>query len=314
MAMRARTLQTLAGTLLLAALCASAAGVEEKTGGREADLTRLVEKLAQLPGAGSPSAIRETSVPSPQLLALCPTRDDALWARPVLEKLKESKDEKIAGTAKALLAHPVLSTDLPRARLILPDGAVELVLLEDAAPNTVANFVVLAEKKFYDHLIFHGVIESFMAQSGDPTGTGEGGPGYWIADEANADALGLDKLKVKDAAAAWGGKCPKDAAELTVKELYEKQGYHFTPSLPSWPVRRGVVAMANVKGRPNTNASQFFITQVDCPWLDGKNTVFGLVTHGQELVDRMKPQERLVRVEITWKRDHPYTVKKLGEK
>jgi cyclophilin family peptidyl-prolyl cis-trans isomerase len=189
-----------------------------------------------------------------------------------------------------------------------------LVLLEDAAPNTVANFVVLAEKKFYDGLAFHSVIENFMVQTGDPTGTGEGGPGYRIADEINAEALGLDKLKVKDAAAAWGGKCAKEAADLTVKELYEKQGCRYTPGLPSWPVRRGVVAMANVKGQPNTNSSQFFVTHLDCPWLDGKNTVFALVTRGQELVDRMKPREKLVRVEITWKRDHPYEVKKLGEK
>ena len=56
-------------------------------------------------------------------------------------------------------------------------------MFEDKAPKTTENFISLVEKKFYDGIIFHRVIDGFMIQGGDPTGTGVGGPGYKIADE-----------------------------------------------------------------------------------------------------------------------------------
>jgi cyclophilin family peptidyl-prolyl cis-trans isomerase len=62
-------------------------------------------------------------------------------------------------------------------------GNFTVELFEQDAPNTVANFVKLAEKQFYDGVIFHRVIDGFMIQGGDPTGTGRGGPGYQFADE-----------------------------------------------------------------------------------------------------------------------------------
>jgi cyclophilin family peptidyl-prolyl cis-trans isomerase len=64
-------------------------------------------------------------------------------------------------------------------------GTIELELYPDDAPKTVENFVKLAEDGFYDGVIFHRVIEGFMIQGGDPTGTGSGGPGYQFDDEAN---------------------------------------------------------------------------------------------------------------------------------
>src|SRR5438105_11274945 len=62
-------------------------------------------------------------------------------------------------------------------------GKFTIELFEQQTPNTVANFVKLAEKNFYDGVIFHRVIDRFMIQGGDPTGTGRGGPGYAFADE-----------------------------------------------------------------------------------------------------------------------------------
>jgi cyclophilin family peptidyl-prolyl cis-trans isomerase len=64
-------------------------------------------------------------------------------------------------------------------------GTIELQLYEEDAPRTVGNFVELARKGFYDGVIFHRVIEDFMVQGGDPTGTGTGGPGYQFEDEIN---------------------------------------------------------------------------------------------------------------------------------
>lgn len=66
-------------------------------------------------------------------------------------------------------------------------GEFEIELFEDKAPNTTANFIKLAEEGFYDGVIFHRIIDGFMIQGGDPTGTGMGGPGYEIDDEFHKD-------------------------------------------------------------------------------------------------------------------------------
>ena len=66
-------------------------------------------------------------------------------------------------------------------------GIIELELFADKAPKTAQNFIDLAQKGFYDGVIFHRVIDDFMIQGGDPTGTGRGGPGYTIEDEFDDD-------------------------------------------------------------------------------------------------------------------------------
>jgi cyclophilin family peptidyl-prolyl cis-trans isomerase len=68
-------------------------------------------------------------------------------------------------------------------------GTIVFETYDADAPNTVKNFITLAEKGFYNNLIFHRVIEGFMIQGGDPTGTGTGGPGYKFADELNASTV-----------------------------------------------------------------------------------------------------------------------------
>jgi cyclophilin family peptidyl-prolyl cis-trans isomerase len=76
--------------------------------------------------------------------------------------------------------------DLPRVKITTSAGDVVVELFEDDAPNTVANFISLVEKGFYNGTPFHRVIGGFMAQGGDPTGTGSGGPGYAIECECDA--------------------------------------------------------------------------------------------------------------------------------
>jgi cyclophilin family peptidyl-prolyl cis-trans isomerase len=75
------------------------------------------------------------------------------------------------------------ANDLPRVELKTTKGNIVLELFENEAPNTVANFINLVEKGFYNNLLFHRVIHGFMAQGGDPKGDGTGGPGYTIACE-----------------------------------------------------------------------------------------------------------------------------------
>jgi cyclophilin family peptidyl-prolyl cis-trans isomerase len=116
-------------------------------------------------------------------------------------------------------------------------GTFKAELFDDLAPKTSANFMALAEKNFYNNTIFHRVIDDFMIQGGDPTGTGGGGPGYRIEDE-------------------FGEGLMHDSA--------------------------GILSMAN--SGPNTGGSQFFITLVPTPWLDGKHAIFGRVISGMDIV------------------------------
>ncbi len=117
-------------------------------------------------------------------------------------------------------------------------GDVTLELFDDM-PVTAGNFQKLVEQGFYDGTIFHRVIDGFMIQGGDPTGTGRGGPGYAIKDE-------------------------------------------FTDHNRN---RRGTVAMANAG--PNTGGSQFFINLVDNNYLDKAHPVFGKVTEGMDVVEKI---------------------------
>ena len=118
-------------------------------------------------------------------------------------------------------------------------------LFEKQVPKTVNNFVTLSKKGFYDGIIFHRVIPGFMIQTGDPTGTGMGDPGYKFADE-------------------------------------------FSPSLKH--DKAGILSMAN--SGPNTNGSQFFITDAPTPWLDQKHSVFGRVTKGMDVVHQIANAKR----------------------
>jgi len=88
---------------------------------------------------------------------------------------------------QAIRKQQATADDLPRVKLETNKGTVVIELFENEAPQTVANFVSLVERKYYDGLTFHRVLPGFMAQGGDPTGTGSGGPGYHIRCECHQD-------------------------------------------------------------------------------------------------------------------------------
>jgi len=79
------------------------------------------------------------------------------------------------------------------ARIETDKGDIELELYPEHAPKTVNNFVFLAQEGFYDDVMFHRVINNFMIQGGDPTGSGRGGPGYKFADELDGNPLTHEK-------------------------------------------------------------------------------------------------------------------------
>jgi peptidyl-prolyl cis-trans isomerase A (cyclophilin A) len=156
-----------------------------------------------------------------------------------------------------------------QAHFTTSEGNFTVRLFDQEVPNTVANFVGLAEgtkeftdpktgqqakRPYFDGLIFHRVIDGFMIQGGDPLGTGTGGPGYKFGDE-------------------------------------------FHPTLRH--AKAGILSMANAG--PNTNGSQFFITLTPTPWLDNKHSVFGEVVEGMDVVKKIgstqtsKPGDRPVK-------------------
>lgn len=133
-------------------------------------------------------------------------------------------------------------------------GDIKLRLFADQAPVTVANFVNLARRGYYDGLTFHRVIPDFMIQGGCPHGSGTGGPGYRFEDECTPELR------------------------------------HDTP---------GKLSMANAG--PGTNGSQFFITHVETPWLDGRHTVFGEVLESgdQEVVNAIVVGDTIESIELS---------------
>ena len=138
------------------------------------------------------------------------------------------------------------------------EGNIVCRLFEQDAPETVSNFIGLAEgsktwesrskkgDKLYDGTVFHRVIPDFMIQGGDPEGTGMGGPGYKFADETRGSRHGFNET--------------------------------------------GKLAMANAG--PNTNGSQFFITVAPTAWLTGRHTIFGEVVEGYDIVEKISKVAR----------------------
>ena len=144
------------------------------------------------------------------------------------------------------------STGQPTARLNTSKGTIVVKLFEEQAPETVANFIGLADgskqwmdpktgkpsnSSLYKDTIFHRVIDGFMIQGGDPLGSGRGGPGYQFKDEIDP-SLRFD--------------------------------------------RPFLLAMANAG--TGTNGSQFFITVTEPHWLNGRHTIFGEVVEGDDVV------------------------------
>ncbi|HKP45462.1 MAG TPA: peptidylprolyl isomerase [Pyrinomonadaceae bacterium] len=147
-------------------------------------------------------------------------------------------------------------------------GTIRVELFESDAPKTTENFITLAERGYYDGVVFHRVIKGFMIQGGDPTGTGRGGE------------------------SAWGGRF-KD--EIDSSSAVYQRGY-----------KKGVVAMANAG--PNTNGSQFFIMHADYPLppsytifgrvTDGLDVVDAIATGETDRSDRPTSEVKMERVTI----------------
>jgi cyclophilin family peptidyl-prolyl cis-trans isomerase len=175
---------------------------------------------------------------------------------------------------------------LPRVKLHTSQGDIVVELFENEAPNTVANFISLVEKGFYDGTQFHRVLPGFVAQGGDP----------------------LSKDPVK-----YGGQIGQGGPTYTIECECVKPEHrkHF----------RGSLSMAH-SGR-NTGGSQFFLTFAPTVGLDGNHTVFGRIVEGMDIlakIHRVDPEQggslnldTIIKAEVVRKRNHPYEPKKFSE-
>jgi cyclophilin family peptidyl-prolyl cis-trans isomerase len=207
---------------------------------------------------------------------------DAQMYLDVADKYVKFYDEE-----KAIRAAEAKADDLPRVSLKTSKGEIIVELFENEAPNAVANFISLVEKKFYDGVKFHRVEGNFVAQGGDPNSKdadpfndGQGGPGYRIACE-----------------------CYQKAARR-----------HF----------QGSLSMAHA-GR-DTGGSQFFITHRPTPHLDPGNvhpmtgqalnchTVFGRVIKGMDIALALQIGDKIDTATVMRKRNHAYKPKTMAEK
>src|SRR5882672_859433 len=147
-------------------------------------------------------------------------------------------------------------------------GTIKFELLESDAPKTTENFITLAQRGYYDGVIFHRCIKGFMIQGGDPTGTGRGGQ------------------------SAWGGRFDD---EINASSEVYKRGY-----------KAGTVAMANAG--PNTNGSQFFIMHADYllppsysifgQVIEGQDVVNAIATTERDRNDRPRSEVKMEKVTI----------------
>ena len=162
--------------------------------------------------------------------------------------------------ATALAAAPAFAqTGTPHLILTLEDGVVDIELLPALAPKHVERIIALTEDGAYDNVVFHRVIDGFMAQTGDVKFGKTGGADYNLAN-----------------AGRGGSDLPDVEAEFNAESF-----------------QRGVLGAARSQD-PNSFNSQFFITTADASFLDGQYTVFGKVVSGMEFVDALEkgPKEQ----------------------
>ena len=157
---------------------------------------------------------------------------------------------------------------MTRVIIVTNKGEINLNLFDSDAPMTVASFLFLIKKNFYNGIVFHRVIGDFMIQVGCPLGRGTGGP----------RDKGINSFPYKG----------------------QQINYPFADEFQSGKVfnKPGILAMANAG--PRTNGSQFFITHVPTPHLNNKHTIFGEVIGpaDQNVVDAINKGDKIEKIEI----------------
>lgn len=173
--------------------------------------------------------------------------------------------------------------------LTVKDSPIKIEVNGDDAPITAGNFVDLVERGFYDGLVFHRVVPDFVAQGGDPQGKDPNFP---------VERLGTGSFVDPDTAQTRYVQLeikPQGADEPIYSKTFKQAGISAPPQLRH---TRGAVAMAR-SPIPDSASSQFYITLAPQPFLDGDYAVFGYVTEGMDIVDKIQQGDRIESAEVT---------------
>jgi len=228
----------------------------------------------------------------------------------------------------------------PLLQITTGAGEIFVEMLASEAPQNVEHVLALAAgeieiadrqtgqlftPRYYDGMRFHRIIPGLLIQAGSPSENAFGEPPALLADEINANSLGLDLmsavlpdgsfnplLQIEDhedleqilltplyRAMGIGSESAiverqfeidQRLRQLTLKQVYENLGYRYTDRHPTRPVVRGTVGLAN--SGPDSNSSEFFIALATADWLNGRYTVIGRVVEGMEVVERINQQSQ----------------------
>ncbi len=198
------------------------------------------------------------------------------------EAVQSDKNETAPTTEQNQAAEPASDANYPQLNDEVADneelvemttsmGSIKIKLFPEYAPKAVENFMVHADEGYYDGLVFHRVIEDFMLQGGDPTGTGGGGESIYgdpFEDEINANLVNIrGALSMANAGPGTNG------SQFFIVQAKEAPA----DSIPSNSPEKVKQAYAEMGGTP---------------WLDGKHTVFGQVIEGMDVVDAIAAVEK----------------------
>jgi cyclophilin family peptidyl-prolyl cis-trans isomerase len=192
---------------------------------------------------------------------------------PVMKKQWEAEQKTLKKEEQA--------GDLPRVLIKTNRGDMVVELFENEAPNTVANFITLAEKGFYNGKTFHRVISHFMAQGGDPNGDGTGGPGYNIAFEADRPDHRLHFRGYLSMARSQGKNTAGSQFFIC-----------FTPGYPEWPINDEYTVFGRVT--------------------KGLDVLAKIQRRDVDRNPNVPDPDKILEIKVLSKRDHPYKVKKAG--
>ena len=251
----------------------------------------------------------------------------------------------LSSLAVALAASTHVLADAQSARLAMENaqnpllliassaGEIYIEMLPNEAPENVRHFIALAEgeveiidaatatsfkPRYFDGMRFHRVLADFIIQAGSSAYHPLGAPGVPLADEINADSLGLDQMPIMHPDGSFHrslnignkadfeeqilkplyqrmnirtaeelfnrqGDIVRELQQMSVKRAFENQGFRYRTTNPTRSISRGIVALAN-QG-PDSNSAEFFISLADADWLSGKYTVIGKVVEGLPVSD-----------------------------
>lgn len=207
------------------------------------------------------------------LLAACGANEET--AEPKEQASEEQPAAETVSEPKEIEGYPQLSTEVADNEALVEMttsmGTIQIKLFPDAAPKAVENFLTHAEEGYYDGLIFHRVIEDFMLQGGDPTGTGGGGES--IYGEPFEDEFSENLYNFRGALSMANAGPGTNGSQFFIVQAKEAPAESLPAELPE-EVRAAYAEMGGT------------------PWLDGKHTVFGQVVEGMDVVDAIAAVEK----------------------